>query len=88
MLRPELLKSLVCPENRSALTVAAPELIAHLNRAIQAGQLSNRAGQKLERPLDSGLVRADKAMLYPVVDEIPMLLIDEAIPLNQPALGS
>ncbi|MEX0678883.1 MAG: Trm112 family protein [Pirellulales bacterium] len=88
MIRPELLKILVCPENRSPLDLASSELLAKINRAVAAGRLTNKAGRKVEKPLDGGLVRADRAVLYPIVDEIPMLLVDEAIPLDQPAIES
>jgi uncharacterized protein YbaR (Trm112 family) len=86
MIRPELLKMLVCPENKTELTVASSELVDRVNRAIAAGQLTNKAGHKLAKPLDGGLVRADGAVLYPIVDDIPMMLVDEAIPLDQPAV--
>jgi uncharacterized protein len=87
-IRPELLKMLVCPENRSELSVASSDLLARINAAVAAGRLTNRAGHKVERSLDSGLVRADQTVLYPIVDEIPMLLVDEGIPLDQEALRS
>ncbi len=77
---------LVCPDDQSSLTIASGELIERLNRTIAQGQLKNKAGQKLEKPLDGGLVRADKRLLYPIVDDIPMMLVDEAIPLDQAAL--
>ena len=88
MIRPDLLKILVCPENRAPLEIASSELLAKINRAVAAGQLKNKAGRKLEKPLDAGLVRDDQAVLYPIVDEIPMMLVDEAIPLDQPAIES
>jgi len=88
MIRPELLKILVCPEDRSPLELASGELVARINRAVSAGKLMNKAGRTVERPLDGGLVRADRAVLYPIVDDIPMLLVDEAIPLSQPAIES
>jgi uncharacterized protein YbaR (Trm112 family) len=87
-LRVHLLDLLVCPEDHSPLRLASTELIAQLNSAIAVGTLENRAGQKVERRLDDGLVRADRTMLYPVVDDIPMMLIDEAIPLDQKALST
>jgi uncharacterized protein len=87
MILSELLKILVCPENQSSLTLASGELIARLNAAIVRGQLKNKAGQKVEKRLDGGLVRADQKVLYPIVDEIPMMLVDEAIPLEQIGIG-
>ena len=86
MIRTELLKMLVCPENRSSLSIASSDLIARLNRAIALGRLQNRAGEKLKTPLEGGLLRADQSLLYPIMDDIPMLLVDEAIYLDQAAL--
>jgi uncharacterized protein len=88
MIRSDLLKLLVCPESRSPLVVASSELMARVNGAIANGQLKNRADRTLDCVLTGGLVRADRAVLYPIVDEIPMLLVDEGIPLDQPALAS
>jgi uncharacterized protein YbaR (Trm112 family) len=87
MIRAELLKLLVCPETRSPLSAASDEMIARLNAAIAQGQLKNRADRPVEKRLSGGLVREDQAFLYPIVDEIPLLLTDEAIPLGQAALA-
>ncbi|HEX3724705.1 MAG TPA: hypothetical protein VHV08_00615 [Pirellulales bacterium] len=86
--RTELLKVLVCPDDQSSLTLASNELLARLNAAILAGQLQNRAGQTLDKCLTGGLLRADETLLYPIVDDIPMMLLDEAIPMNQRGLES
>ncbi len=88
MIRGELLNILVCPEDHSPLSLASSELLDRINRAIAAGKLTNKAGRPLEKPLDGGLVRADQSVLYAIVDEIPMMLVDEGIPLDQPALQS
>lgn len=82
-MRNELLGILRCPEDGSVLSPADPALVARLNSAIRAGRLRNRRGQQIERPIDAGLVRAAGDLLYPVIDEIPILLQDEAIPLDQ-----
>jgi uncharacterized protein YbaR (Trm112 family) len=86
MIRHELLKMLVCPENQSSLNRASTELIAKLNHAIALGRLQNKAGQKLDKPLGDGLLREDERVLYPIVDDIPMMLVDEGILLDQPGL--
>jgi len=81
MIDPDLLKILCCPETHQPLTPATPTLIALLNQQIADGQLKNRAGQPVTETLDAGLARADGAYLYPIRREIPIMLVDEAIPL-------
>ncbi|REK18861.1 MAG: hypothetical protein DWQ37_03385 [Planctomycetota bacterium] len=88
MVSEEERKRLVCPEDHSDLEFASSELIEKINRGIAARQVINHGGIKLEEPLDGGLVRADRTRLYAIVDDIPRMLIDEAIPLDQPALKS
>lgn len=79
----ELLAILRCPEDHSLLSQAEAPLVSRLNAAIQEGRLVNRAGQRVERPIEGGLVRAAGDVLYPIVDQIPIMLQDEAIALAQ-----
>ena len=44
--------------------------------------MKNRGGKPVETRLDGGLIRDDGEYLYPVIDEIPVLLVEEAIPLG------
>lgn len=83
MMDARLIKMLVCPENRTRLELAEPDLLDRLNRAITAGRIRNRAGQTVSEPLAGALIREDHTVLYPIVDGIPSLLVDEAIPLEQ-----
>jgi uncharacterized protein YbaR (Trm112 family) len=45
--------------------------------------LHNLAGQSITQPVDGALVRKDKKLLYPIIDGIPVMLSDQAIPLDQ-----
>ncbi len=83
MIDEKLLDILACPENHTSLSLADEQLLAKLNKAISAGKLKNKAGQPVEEPVEGGLVREDRTLLYPIVDGIPVLLIDEALPLDQ-----
>ena len=81
----ELLDILACPETKQPLTLAEPTLLARVNDRIRQGQLINRRGTSVTEPIDDGLVRQDGRYLYPIRDDIPIMLIDEAIPLAEGA---
>jgi uncharacterized protein YbaR (Trm112 family) len=83
MIDKELLEILVCPEDRTPLRAADEALVARLNEAVARGNLGNRVGQPVTSRIEEGLVREDGTLFYPIVDGIPVLLIDEAIPLDQ-----
>jgi uncharacterized protein YbaR (Trm112 family) len=85
MLNQEQLSRLRCPESRQTLKYAEAQVVAKLNESITSGALRNRADQVLDRKLDAGLIREDGSLLYPVIDQIPILIIDEAIELHQVA---
>ena len=81
MISEKLLKILVCPETHQPLTVASAAALDSLNQKITAGQIKNRAGKAVAERIDGGLIRQDGKYLYPIRKEIPVMLIDEAIPL-------
>ena len=81
MLTEDFLKILCCPETKQALRLAQPDAVAKINGLIQKGEMKNKAGVSVKEPIDAGLIREDGKVLYPVRKEIPVLLIDEALPL-------
>jgi uncharacterized protein len=83
MVDPELLEILVCPENKTPVALVDDEVIGTINAAIAQGSLKNRAGEPIAEKIDAGLIREDRAYIYPIRDDIPIMLIDEAIPTEQ-----
>ena len=55
--------------------------MAAVNQAIAAGGLRNKGGEAVTEPIGGGLVREDGKLLYPIRDEIPVMLVEEAIVL-------
>ena len=76
-----LLKILCCPETHQELHLAEALRIDQLNGQVSAGVLKNRAGQAVQEKIEGGLIRADGKYLYPIRSNIPVMLVDEGIPL-------
>ena len=82
MVDPELLEILACPEDKTPVRLAEPAEIDGLKERIRAGGVTNRGGEPVADEVAEGLIRQDGKFLYPVRDDIPIMLIDEAIPLS------
>lgn len=79
----DLLAILCCPETKQSVMLADDLLIQKVNDAIERGTLKNKAQKPVTEKLDGGLIRSDNQILYPVREDIPVMLIDEGIPLGQ-----
>ena len=78
----ELLEILVCPETKQTVSLAADDVIAQINKRIEAGDLRNRGGDPVSKPVTEGLLREDGQILYVVDDGIPVMLVEESIELS------
>lgn len=79
MIHPDLLAILACPDTRQPLAHADEALLARVNERIAAGGLQNVGGNDVTDALEAALVREDGQMVYPVRDDIPVLLREEGI---------
>ncbi len=80
----DLLAILCCPDTKLDVSLADDALIDKLNEAVSRGTLKNKAQKPVTELLDGGLIRADRKMLYPIREDIPVMLIEEGIPLDGP----
>jgi len=83
MVDQQLLDILCCPETKQDVAVIENSIVDRINAKIAAGDLKNRAGEEVKEKIDSGLVREDKQYVYPIRQDIPIMLIDEATPFEQ-----
>lgn len=79
----DLLAILCCPETKQPVSMADMALVKKLNEVVARGALKNKGKKPVTEPLDGGLVRADQKILYPIRENIPVMLIEEGIPLEQ-----
>lgn len=79
----DLLAILCCPETKQGVELADAGIIQRLNEAAKLGTLKNRGKKAVTERLDGGLIRADKKILYPIREDIPVMLIEEGIPLDE-----
>jgi len=82
MIDPKLLEILCCPETKEDVALADAALVGRINEAIAQGSMKNRRGVPVTERIDGGLVRKDGKYLYPIREDIPVMLIDEALPLE------
>ena len=82
MINPELIAILVCPETKQPLSVATAEILDRVNKAVEEGSLRNQGDDGVKNRIEEGLVREDGKVMYPVRDDIPVMLLDEAIRLD------
>lgn len=78
----DLLDILCCPDTKEDVHLISNEKIEIINKAITAGVVKIRNGEVETHSIDSGLLRADGKYLYPIRDDIPIMLIDEAIDMS------
>lgn len=77
----EILRVLCCPETHQSLRMADANMVAELNEKIKSGQVRNRAGKPVTETMERGLIREDGKYVYPITKNIPVLLVNEAIPV-------
>ena len=83
MISQDLLEILCCPETKENVALVDASLIAKINGKISSGGVKNREGQSVTEKIDGGLLRKDGKYIYPIREDIPIMLIGEAFPTDQ-----
>ena len=79
----KLLEILCCPVSKTPLIRLQAGRLKTLNQAISAGEVQYVRGEKVEQALREALITEDSKVIYPVVDEIPILLEERGIGTTQ-----
>jgi len=75
----KLLEILCCPVSKSPLSKLGQEKLETLNTAIAGGEVLYIGGEKVDGSLQEALITADGKVIYPVQDNIPILLEENGI---------
>ena len=79
----KLLEILCCPVSKTPLTVLGRQKLDKLNDAIKSGEALFVDGEKVTDPLQEALITEDGKVIYPVQDDIPVLLVEKGIGTTQ-----
>lgn len=82
-----LLPLLRCPISHEPLEVAAPALVAELQRLAETGCIKTKVGGTISTISPQGLVNASKQWFFPVIGEVADLLAEDAISIPSSLAG-
>ncbi|MEO8959606.1 MAG: Trm112 family protein [Rudaea sp.] len=74
-----LLDILCCPATKTPVALLTKSQLTAVNAAIEKGQLQTVTASAVTGPLQAGLLTLDGKRIYRIEDDIPVMLVDEAI---------
>ena len=74
-----LLNIICCPVTREKLSIATSKQLKFINSEIAKSNLTKLDGSIAKKPQSKALINATKTLLYPIEEDIPILLENEAI---------
>ena len=81
MLSKKLLDILICPISHNPLLMATEEILAVVNRLIRQKNCYTTKGENVKSPIKYALYDSKSLNLYRIENNVPILLIDEAVKL-------
>ncbi len=79
----KLLEILCCPVSKTPLTILGHKELEQLNNAIANNEALYVSDERITEQLQEGLITQDGKVIYPVRDDIPILLEEYAIGTTQ-----
>lgn len=79
----KLLEILCCPVSKTPLTRLTASRLKKLNTGISEGSVLTVTGDVVGQTLREALITEDTKVIYPVIDEIPILLEERGIGTTQ-----
>jgi len=79
----KLLEILCCPVSKTPLVRLPRSKLKILNDAIASGTALYVGGDSIGEPLREALITEDSRVIYPVIDDIPILLENKGIGTTQ-----
>lgn len=78
-----LLDILCCPTTKAPLRLLSDAELAALNQAIGTNGVRFGNGAQVVAAVTAGLITRDRRTIYRIEDDIPVMLADEAIAIDQ-----
>jgi uncharacterized protein YbaR (Trm112 family) len=79
----ELLAILCCPVTKVPVRMLGEKELAQVNEQITKGAVKSVDGSKVDKQLSEGLITTDKKTIYRIDEDIPVMLADVGIPVDQ-----
>ena len=79
----KLLDILVCPITKQSVNMLDADRLETLNQLIEKGDIQSHDGSKVEHPLGQALITQNGSTIYPIEQQIPIMLEDRSISWDQ-----
>jgi len=82
-MKKELLSIICCPISKQSLSFVTRKKLDELNKAINEGLIKTNEGNILNENITDALITDNGMIIYPIKDNIPVLLENKSIHLDQ-----